>query len=238
MTNLKLKLQDRILFLLADKIDDFYLAGGTALSRYYFQHRISEDLDFFTKDYGRSRIQEIIHYLEGELNKKIELRAERTDKNRVKMMAYYVFYGKSSLKIDFVEDYLRLLQPCRKIDGIFVLSLSDIYLRKIYTVIGTTVNVDLIGRKVASGRQEAKDFYDLYFLSHTFKGLSEFAWKHCNASEREMLIHWYRTYDRMHIKTGLLDLELEKTKAVDFRKIEQHFKEEIDQLIEKEIKKI
>jgi hypothetical protein len=28
----------------------FYLTGGTALARFHFQHRLSEDLDFFTQD--------------------------------------------------------------------------------------------------------------------------------------------------------------------------------------------
>ena len=28
----------------------FYLTGGTALSAFYFQHRFSEDLDFFSHD--------------------------------------------------------------------------------------------------------------------------------------------------------------------------------------------
>ena len=27
----------------------FYLAGGTALAEFYLQHRLSEDLDFFTE---------------------------------------------------------------------------------------------------------------------------------------------------------------------------------------------
>ena len=29
--------------------DNFYLSGGTALSEYYLQHRLSEDLDFFSE---------------------------------------------------------------------------------------------------------------------------------------------------------------------------------------------
>lgn len=29
--------------------DYFYFTGGTALSIFYFQHRLSEDLDFFTE---------------------------------------------------------------------------------------------------------------------------------------------------------------------------------------------
>ena len=27
---------------------DFYLSGGTALAAFYFQHRLSDDLDFFS----------------------------------------------------------------------------------------------------------------------------------------------------------------------------------------------
>ncbi len=30
--------------------DSYYFTGGTALSEFYFQHRLSEDLDFFTED--------------------------------------------------------------------------------------------------------------------------------------------------------------------------------------------
>lgn len=29
---------------------NFYLTGGTALSEFYYQHRLSEDLDFFNTD--------------------------------------------------------------------------------------------------------------------------------------------------------------------------------------------
>lgn len=46
-------LQDRILNILMDKrYNRFYLTGGTALSRFYFQHRYSEDLDFFSNQSG------------------------------------------------------------------------------------------------------------------------------------------------------------------------------------------
>lgn len=31
-----------------DLVSNFYLTGGTALARYYLQHRLSEDLDFFS----------------------------------------------------------------------------------------------------------------------------------------------------------------------------------------------
>lgn len=43
-------LQDKFLnFLEQSQEDQFYLTGGTALSRFYVQHRFSDDLDFFSK---------------------------------------------------------------------------------------------------------------------------------------------------------------------------------------------
>jgi len=43
-------LQDKVLVALEDAKTRFYLTGGTALSRCYFNHRYSDDLDFFTND--------------------------------------------------------------------------------------------------------------------------------------------------------------------------------------------
>jgi hypothetical protein len=42
--------QDRVLNAIAQSETDFYLTGGTALSRWYLHHRYSEDLDFFIND--------------------------------------------------------------------------------------------------------------------------------------------------------------------------------------------
>ena len=33
----------------------FFLTGGTALAAFYLQHRLSEDLDFFTENSGEVR---------------------------------------------------------------------------------------------------------------------------------------------------------------------------------------
>lgn len=43
-------LQDEVLFAVADVPSKFHLSGGTALSRFYFGHRYSDDLDFFLND--------------------------------------------------------------------------------------------------------------------------------------------------------------------------------------------
>ena len=44
----------------------FYLTGGTALSAVYLQHRLSEDLDFFTaNDFGIEEILAFVKSLPG-----------------------------------------------------------------------------------------------------------------------------------------------------------------------------
>ena len=43
--------QDKILKVIGHLDLDFYLTGGTALSRCYLQHRYSDDLDFFVNDH-------------------------------------------------------------------------------------------------------------------------------------------------------------------------------------------
>lgn len=41
-------LQDKILQIVFQEYTEFYLTGGTCLSRFYFEKRFSNDLDFFT----------------------------------------------------------------------------------------------------------------------------------------------------------------------------------------------
>jgi predicted nucleotidyltransferase component of viral defense system len=59
--------QDRVLSLIDQSGLDFYLGGGTALGRFYLNHRYSEDLDFFSghePDFIE-HIQQISEYLMG-----------------------------------------------------------------------------------------------------------------------------------------------------------------------------
>lgn len=229
------KYQEKVLKLLAGRIADFYLSGGTALSWFYFQHRVSEDLDFFTKRFDRARIIDIVKQLSSELKKKAELVSQSRGKNKVKILVYLIHFNKNEvLKIDFVEDYLELIKPLKLVNGIKVLSLEDIYIRKIFAITGVGQGLDSVGRqKFVGGRQEAKDFYDLYCLSHTFKRLSDFAANYCDSTTKEALIGWFRSYNRMEMKTGLLELEIKK--EVNYPDLELHFKREIERLLEKEV---
>ena len=140
---------------------------------------------------------------------------------------------KNLLKIDFVEDVYELVKPIKIIDNIPVLSLEDIYIRKIFAACGTHKTVDIIGREIfKGGRQEARDFFDLYFLSTTFSPLSKFAFDHCSYPQIESLAVWYRTYKRSSMQMDILDIRTDKD--VSFREMDNHFKREIEQLVRKE----
>lgn len=230
--------QDLVLKALSRKIDDFYLVGGTALSHFYFQHRESLDLDFFTRHFSYLRVKEIVEYLEKALKKKVGIIAQSLAKGKVKIVVCNIHFGPEDvLKIDFVEDVVELIRRPNVVEGINILSLEDIYLRKIYAITGMVRASDEVGRrKIVGGRVDAKDFYDLYFLSHTFMPFSDFADKYCNAAIKEGLIRWFRTFDRMAMVDGILSLDLNK--KIDYKEIEKHFKKEIDKIIGKQLGEI
>lgn len=50
MSKILTALQSNFLREFFDRTQEFYLTGGTALSAFYLQHRLSEDLDFFTNN--------------------------------------------------------------------------------------------------------------------------------------------------------------------------------------------
>lgn len=224
----------RALKALSGKLEGYYLTGSTALSLFYFEHRESYDLDFFSKEFSKKRIEDIIKNLSVDINKKISLINEVAKKDRLQVLIYSYTANNDTIKIDFVEDVYKLIKPPRIMSGIPVLEKEDIYLRKLYAACGSYATINEIGSKeFKGGRQESKDFFDLYFLSTTFMPLSKFAIKYCIPAQIESIVVWYRTYDRMAIKLGLLDIITDK--KVDFQEMERHFRNEIDQMIEKEL---
>ena len=217
---------------LSGKLRGYYLAGGTALSLFYFQHRESYDLDFFTEDFSRKSIEGVIKNLSADIGKKISLIGEENKKDRARMLVYSYKAGGDTLKIDFIEDVYKLIKPPKIVDGIPVLEKEDIYIRKIFAACGSCAATNEIGKKeFKGGRQEAKDFFDLYFLSTTFMPLSKFALKYCDPTRVESIVVWYRTFNRTAIKSVLQDISTDK--KVEFQEMERYFRNEIDEMIEK-----
>jgi len=96
-------LQDGVLNTIAQKETDFFLTGGTALSRAYFNHRYSDDLDFFinNSETFNEQLDLILQHLSDKGYK-------WTTENLIRSENYCrVFMYKEAeikLKIDFVND--------------------------------------------------------------------------------------------------------------------------------------
>lgn len=94
-------LQDEVLQLIDREKTGFYLTGGTALSRFYLNHRYSDDLDFFQNQSPSfineaelllKRLSEILHIQYG-----------------IRDTSFYKFFvskspGEPLLKIEFIND--------------------------------------------------------------------------------------------------------------------------------------
>lgn len=211
--------QKKIAGLVTRKFKKYYLTGGTALS-FYFEHRFSEDLDFFTQDYKKEEPERIINFVSKETNFKFKLEAEQDDPKLIPMRVYSLGLKRGCvLKIDFVQDFQENIKRIK--NGLH--SLEDIYYRKIYAAIGMVKKQDATGRVIHAGRQSTKDLFDLYYLSEHHRPLSEFFFEYFSYDKAEGFIAWYRGFNRMRLKVELLDL----VPKVDTADVTEHLDHEI-----------
>jgi len=129
----------------------WYLTGGTALSRFYFHHRYSDDLDFFLNDDPNYsfKVQKAIL----ELKKKGFQILDKTYPGSEFFSNYILKYGDTELKIDFVNDIPnRQKQPIMK-NNISIDSIENILTNKISAIY----------------RFAAKDVADLWIISKNFR---------------------------------------------------------------------
>lgn len=126
-----------------DKMADYALVGGTALSLRY-GHRLSVDLDLFVNS-GFDHI-EVRKYLLSEF--KEQLLYESDNVNNIGIFCYI-----SGVKVDIVNYRHPLLEPMVVEDGIRSYSDADISAMKIQAILGR-------GRK--------KDFWDLHELLQNY----------------------------------------------------------------------
>lgn len=135
-------------FMKNEKLNDFFLVGGTSLAL-QFGHRISVDLDLFTRKSFESDkiIESISHNLNVEIRKKQE-------KNLL-ILNVSNPSAKDSLpvKVDFLKYPHPLIRNIINEDGLRLLSYTDIAPMKLAAI---------------TGRGAKKDFYDLYFLLNIF----------------------------------------------------------------------
>src|SRR3989338_11147814 len=88
-----LEFQDKVLRALKGQAAPFYLAGGKALAKFYFQHRDSYDLDFFTQEYSAKRIDVLTALLAETIGKKIKLVRESHKEGFAKLRIYELLFA-------------------------------------------------------------------------------------------------------------------------------------------------
>lgn len=144
--------QLQIIKLVADepKLSKFYLSGGTALSAFHIQHRLSEDLDFFCP-------YPVDHFFLYEFIDRTKKYVGAETARNARLFDRHIFFlewgSKKSLKMEFTKYPFEHLGKTATHYGIQVDSLRDLAANKFMALID---------------RFDPKDFVDLYFLLQQF----------------------------------------------------------------------
>ena len=205
--NILYPIQDKVLRLLNSLPVDFYLTGGTALSRAYLNHRYSDDLDFFLNgsESFKDQAETVVKNMP-QLNLKFEIL--QADEGFLRI----IITDKScSLKLDFVNDV-----PFRKGKPVSTL---------LYRLTDTPENM-LSNKITALSRFAAKDVVDLVYLSGQFS----FNWTEIisDASQKDM---WVNPVEASKV---LDDFPLEKLDEINWTNDppdRQWFKSRLDIII-------
>ncbi len=141
--------QDEILDLVEKAEVDFYLTGGTALSRCYLEHRYSDDLDFFVNDHAEFKKQ-CDRVLSTFSQSKWESEVTTASKSFVRVMLddQGIF-----MKVDFVNDVS------------FHYGSIDNF--KIFNSVDNWRNI-LSNKICALSRMESKDIADILFIARRY----------------------------------------------------------------------
>lgn len=140
-------LQQQVLSLVnnASELTHFYLSGGTALAEYYFHHRFSDDLDFFTsQDPDPIAIDTAVSTIANAVAAS-QTRFEKLHDRRM----YFLKTDDGELKLEFTKYPFAQLDPVETVRGAQIDSLRDVSANKLAALVD---------------RFDPKDFVDLYFI--------------------------------------------------------------------------
>jgi len=156
-------LQDDVLRLIQDINVAFYLTGGTALSRCYFNHRYSDDLDFFVNanpDF-KTQCNKVIHRLKEEPDWNLELGTVADTFIRIMLEKEGAL-----LKIDFVNDV--------------AFHWGGVETCSIFHRVDNWRNI-LSNKLCALSRRDVKDITDILFIAQIY----EFSWQEVLAEAKQ-----------------------------------------------------
>ncbi|MFA6654019.1 MAG: nucleotidyl transferase AbiEii/AbiGii toxin family protein [Candidatus Delongbacteria bacterium] len=193
------EIQDKILEIVFSFDNSFYLTGGTALHRFHYNYRYSDDLDFFVPgdDLYGEYLKEFCDKLSSE---------NILYKRPVQTRDFSRFIIKDFLQVDFVNDRVYREGNSERINGFRIDNILNILTNKISAILS---------------RDEEKDIFDLFSIAYNM----DFNWhevlsivnkkSHC---EPEILaqriknfpIEWLDRIKRTEINLTVLENDLEK----------------------------
>ncbi len=143
-------LQDRVLSRIES--DRFYLTGGTCLSRYYYHHRYSDDLDFFFLGvkYGGDEFEREFARITSSLDSEFKTTVTVNEKQYKRA---FIEEGAVSLKMEFINEPFAVLGERARISSYLIDTKENIAVNKITAIYA---------------RKACKDYFDLYFLLQEF----------------------------------------------------------------------
>jgi predicted nucleotidyltransferase component of viral defense system len=126
---------------------NFYLTGGTALAEFYLHHRLSEDLDFFSETEVDS--QSIFVFLKS-IGKRVGIKKIDNQQSFNRNLFFLHLKDGEIIKTEFTFFPFPRIEKTKKVGRLFVDSLLDIAVNKIFTIYQNP---------------RSRDFIDLYFIS-------------------------------------------------------------------------
>jgi len=144
------RIQDKVLKVLKPVIGSFYLTGGTALGRFYLNHRFSEDLDFFLNK--SDAFHPLIKTIEKVLAEQCSLLKDQSIIYE-DFVRFYIEDEEGMLKVEFVND---IGYRC---------GVPNTYK---YGFIDTPFNILTNKLTAVVSRDEPKDVFDVCVLSQSY----------------------------------------------------------------------
>lgn len=129
----------------------FYLTGGTALAEFYLRHRLSEDLDFFSEEEIDS--QTVFSFLKS-IQKLAGIKKIDAQQSFNRNLFFLRLQDGDVIKTEFTYFPFLRIEKKNKIGNLFVDSLFDIAVNKVFTIYQ---------------KPRSRDFIDLYLILQTKK---------------------------------------------------------------------
>lgn len=167
----------------------FYLTGGTALGRFYLNHRYSDDMDFFVN--ADSDFQKHILFIKNQLQKEYKIDISKTNVTD-EFARFFIEDNEILMKVEFVND---------------VAYRAGIPLKSNQGNIDTVTNILANKLTAIVGRDEPKDVFDIVTIATHFS----FNWKEIfNHSKEKALIN------EIDIEQRLFSFPVSSFSAVDW----------------------